>query len=45
MQHALIIDHILGNVCFILSTINQGSLENKSRDNYWKIKKKTNKLE
>lgn len=38
MQPVLIIDPILGNVCFILSTIKQDSLDNKITDNYWKLK-------
>lgn len=34
MQPALIIDHILGNVCFILCTVKEDSLDNKITDNY-----------
>lgn len=40
MQPALDIDHILGNVCFVLPTIKQEHL-NKITDNYWKNKKTT----
>lgn len=34
MLPALIIDHILGNVCFILPTIKQDPLDNKITYNY-----------